>query len=164
MWYTRAVTTALLALLSFLSLLVVPLPTPSSHHSIVSLLLRLTLPIIQASGMPEMSSLAATNRSALRHKSPPLPQHGPLSELPCPALFHLTHSSQPCLLPPPLSPTLWSCTCRLAGCLRSLAVMAERVEEEELRGVAAPLADRLMARREGTSPGELALALWALAR
>jgi hypothetical protein len=51
-----------------------------------------------------------------------------------------------------------------ACCLRSLAVMAERVEEEELRGGAAPLAARLAAAPGGAGPGDLAQALWALAR
>lgn len=53
---------------------------------------------------------------------------------------------------------------QLACCLRSLAVLAERVEEDELRGPAAVLAGQLAERHEGTAPDELAQALWALAR
>jgi hypothetical protein len=51
-----------------------------------------------------------------------------------------------------------------ACCLRSLAVMAERAPEAELRRGAAALAARLAAAPEGAGPGDLAQALWALAR
>lgn len=53
---------------------------------------------------------------------------------------------------------------QLAGGLKSLALLGERVEEERLMGAAAVLARHVMWRPEGAAPGELAQALWALAR
>jgi hypothetical protein len=55
---------------------------------------------------------------------------------------------------------------QLAGCLRSLAFLADRVDEGELRGTAARLAEQLALRPGGggAGPGELSQALWALAR
>jgi len=57
---------------------------------------------------------------------------------------------------------------QLAGAVRSLAVLSEGVEDEGgerlLKATAALLAERLAGRPEGAGPGELALALWGLAR
>ena len=53
---------------------------------------------------------------------------------------------------------------QLAAALKALALLADRVEEDELRGPAAALAAELAARPRGAAPGELAQALWALAR
>ncbi|KIZ02332.1 hypothetical protein MNEG_5628 [Monoraphidium neglectum] len=54
---------------------------------------------------------------------------------------------------------------QLAGCLRSLAILGERAGPQEVLGAAGGLlAQELALRPGGAGPGELAQALWALAR
>ncbi|GBF91059.1 hypothetical protein Rsub_03915 [Raphidocelis subcapitata] len=78
---------------------------------------------------------------------------------PPPAWLEALRGALPALAPGMSAP-------QLACALRSLAVMSERTEGEELRPAAAALAEALAARgpASGAGPGELAQAVWALAR